>query len=300
MAFLFFILSAIFPSLLSGQVQEKDRSQWQFHLVLPASPEELPYTFIHEPWMATNQVQKAAKCVIGKDYPLPMVDHASVAKLNQERMRQVYRHLASYRSSKMPGVCALIQDNFPRKQQSHPKSFFDSVSRSPFSESLCTVTLPQVMTSSCYEHSSPPATQQSPVITSNSRSSISVGTYSNKHQTYFPLLLPPPPLPSTSTAEPFMLQEAVLLAVTVTGPFAPYVVGGTDENNMDLLVLSIKSYQPQVVRVTLQRDRLLQQAEKGYSLSESECVWTTTSSHSAPSRNKVGADVDSKLTFNLL
>ncbi len=71
-----------------------------------------------------------------------------------------------------------------------------------------------------------------------------------------------------------MLQEAVSSAVTATGPSTSSVVDGADENDVDSLVPSIKSYQPQVVRATLQRDGLLQQAERGYSLSESERVRT--------------------------
>jgi hypothetical protein len=63
----------------------------------------LPTRYIHEPWNAPEQVQRAAKCIIGKDYPTPMVDHNIVAKINQERMKQVYQHLSTYRNPKTPG-----------------------------------------------------------------------------------------------------------------------------------------------------------------------------------------------------
>uniref|UniRef100_A0A2M4CYG3 Putative deoxyribodipyrimidine photolyase/cryptochrome n=1 Tax=Anopheles darlingi TaxID=43151 RepID=A0A2M4CYG3_ANODA len=61
-----------------------------------------PTRFIHEPWNAPENVQRAAKCLIGKDYPLPMVNHAIASRANMERIKQVYQHLAKYRS---PGVC---------------------------------------------------------------------------------------------------------------------------------------------------------------------------------------------------
>ncbi|XP_074648763.1 cryptochrome-1-like [Tubulanus polymorphus] len=53
----------------------------------------MPSKYIYEPWMAPIQVQKTAKCIIGKDYPYPMVNHADVSKINTERLKQVFRHL---------------------------------------------------------------------------------------------------------------------------------------------------------------------------------------------------------------
>ncbi|XP_076444483.1 cryptochrome-1-like [Babylonia areolata] len=52
-----------------------------------------PTQYIYEPWTAPEGVQKASRCIIGKDYPLPMVDHAQVSQINMERMRQVYKML---------------------------------------------------------------------------------------------------------------------------------------------------------------------------------------------------------------
>ncbi|XP_053680363.1 uncharacterized protein LOC128731280 [Anopheles nili] len=57
-----------------------------------------PTRFIHEPWNASDSVQRAAKCLIGKDYPLPMVNHAIASRANMERIKQVYQHLAKYRT----------------------------------------------------------------------------------------------------------------------------------------------------------------------------------------------------------
>uniref|UniRef100_A0A671NC59 Cryptochrome-1-like n=1 Tax=Sinocyclocheilus anshuiensis TaxID=1608454 RepID=A0A671NC59_9TELE len=53
---------------------------------------DFPAKFIYDPWNAPDDVQRAAKCVIGVDYPKPMVNHAEASRLNIERMRQIYQH----------------------------------------------------------------------------------------------------------------------------------------------------------------------------------------------------------------
>ncbi len=58
-----------------------------------------PTRFIHEPWSAPENVQRAAKCVVGKDYPKPMVNHGTASRINIERMKQVYTQLSKYRGS---------------------------------------------------------------------------------------------------------------------------------------------------------------------------------------------------------
>lgn len=57
----------------------------------------MPAHFIHEPWLAPENVQRAAKCIIGKDYPLPIVNHASASRINIQRMKQVYQQLTNYK-----------------------------------------------------------------------------------------------------------------------------------------------------------------------------------------------------------
>lgn len=57
----------------------------------------MPVQYIHEPWTAPEIVQRATKCIIGKDYPLPMVNHGMASKINIQRMKQVYQQLTTYR-----------------------------------------------------------------------------------------------------------------------------------------------------------------------------------------------------------
>lgn len=59
-----------------------------------------PSRYIYEPWNAPESVQKAAKCIIGVDYPRPIVNHAETSRLNIERMKQIYQQLSRYR-----GLC---------------------------------------------------------------------------------------------------------------------------------------------------------------------------------------------------
>ena len=56
-----------------------------------------PNQYIYEPWNAPELVQKAANCVVGVDYPKPMINHAEGSRLNIERMKQVYQQLSHYR-----------------------------------------------------------------------------------------------------------------------------------------------------------------------------------------------------------
>ncbi|XP_049854480.1 cryptochrome-1-like isoform X6 [Schistocerca gregaria] len=56
-----------------------------------------PTRYIHEPWKAPESVQITAKCIIGKEFPLPIVDHQYASRINIERMKQVYQQLSKYR-----------------------------------------------------------------------------------------------------------------------------------------------------------------------------------------------------------
>ena len=57
----------------------------------------MPTRYIHEPWVAPEAVQQSARCIIGRDYPMPMVDHSKASQINIERIKQVYAQLAKYK-----------------------------------------------------------------------------------------------------------------------------------------------------------------------------------------------------------
>lgn len=51
-----------------------------------------PEEYIYEPWNASKSVQKAAGCVVGKDYPERVVVHEEVHKVNIGRMSLAYKN----------------------------------------------------------------------------------------------------------------------------------------------------------------------------------------------------------------
>ncbi len=51
----------------------------------------IPDKYIHEPWKAPKAIQAAANCIIGKDYPKPIVDHSIAAKENIAKMRIAFQ-----------------------------------------------------------------------------------------------------------------------------------------------------------------------------------------------------------------
>ena len=51
---------------------------------------KFPTKYIYEPWLAPIADQKKAGCIIGVDYPKPIVDHATTSKANMGRMAKAY------------------------------------------------------------------------------------------------------------------------------------------------------------------------------------------------------------------
>lgn len=51
---------------------------------------DMPKEYIYEPWSASLEVQRKAKCIIGKDYPKPVVVHAEASKTCKERIAATY------------------------------------------------------------------------------------------------------------------------------------------------------------------------------------------------------------------
>ncbi|GAB5356970.1 hypothetical protein AAMO2058_000333700 [Amorphochlora amoebiformis] len=60
-----------------------------------------PAKYIYEPWKAPKGLQQKWGCVIGKDYPEPIVMHSTISKENMNRMAEAYKeHKASQSKSK--------------------------------------------------------------------------------------------------------------------------------------------------------------------------------------------------------
>lgn len=79
---------------------------------------DYPNRYIYEPWNAPESVQKAANCVVGVDYPKPMINHAEGSRLNIERMKQVYQQLSHYRG--LSKSAYKINKTFTRLAENYP------------------------------------------------------------------------------------------------------------------------------------------------------------------------------------
>ncbi|XP_076135908.1 cryptochrome circadian regulator 5 [Alosa pseudoharengus] len=51
---------------------------------------KFPEQYIYEPWKAPRSVQEQAGCIVGKDYPRPIVEHEVISKKNIQRMKAAY------------------------------------------------------------------------------------------------------------------------------------------------------------------------------------------------------------------
>jgi len=55
----------------------------------------LPVRYIYEPWNAPIDVQEAANCLVGRDYPDRIVDHMQASEINRKRMEEVRKSIMS-------------------------------------------------------------------------------------------------------------------------------------------------------------------------------------------------------------
>ena len=70
--------------------------------VVRSAVQDMPKQYLLEPWKAPEAVQKKAHCIIGRDYPAPIVEHNAVYKEN------ILRHVCHCRGGLHGwGVCRL-------------------------------------------------------------------------------------------------------------------------------------------------------------------------------------------------
>lgn len=60
----------------------------------------LEHKFLYEPWKAPVSVQAAAGCIIGKDYPEPLVDHQEQRKVCVQRLKDLTGNVTVGQGSK--------------------------------------------------------------------------------------------------------------------------------------------------------------------------------------------------------
>ena len=74
---------------------------------------KFPDKYIYEPWTAPKGIQIACGCIIGKDYPKPMVEHQFVCQENKSRMKKAY-DTSKKRDSGEPPAKKLKQNNLSK------------------------------------------------------------------------------------------------------------------------------------------------------------------------------------------
>nr|WJJ67115.1 CRYPTOCHROME [Phauda flammans] len=94
----------------------------------------MPTQYIHEPWVAPEAVQRSARCVVGRDYPMPMIDHYKASMINIERVKQVYAQLAKY---KPQATLNTHQERNVSQSSPSPTSIIRSINQSNY---LCSQT----------------------------------------------------------------------------------------------------------------------------------------------------------------
>jgi cryptochrome len=52
-----------------------------------------PAKYIYDPWNAPLEVQRAAGCIIGKDYPMRIIDHEEAKLVCAKRLREMVGEL---------------------------------------------------------------------------------------------------------------------------------------------------------------------------------------------------------------
>ena len=51
--------------------------------------QHFPTEYLFEPWRAPESVQEAAGCLVGTDYPLPLVDHLEQRRECMQRLKEL-------------------------------------------------------------------------------------------------------------------------------------------------------------------------------------------------------------------
>ncbi len=55
-----------------------------------------PSEYIYSPWMAPPSLQKELNCIIGVDYPVPIIDHLTAGTICIERIKQTITQLTHF------------------------------------------------------------------------------------------------------------------------------------------------------------------------------------------------------------
>ncbi|XP_060172789.1 (6-4)DNA photolyase isoform X1 [Lycium barbarum] len=85
---------------------------------------DMPKEYIYEPWTAPISVQRKAKCIIGLDYPKPVVSHDSASKECRMRLGEAYAL-----NKTLNGLVSEEDLNASRRKSDNESTILDSISK---------------------------------------------------------------------------------------------------------------------------------------------------------------------------
>ena len=83
---------------------------------------KIPNEYIYEPWKAPLVVQQSAQCVIGRDYPKPIIDHKVVSKICIERMKKAFEAIKDSKESEKSAESKPARPKTPPKPKPRAES----------------------------------------------------------------------------------------------------------------------------------------------------------------------------------
>nr|XP_009764105.1 PREDICTED: (6-4)DNA photolyase isoform X2 [Nicotiana sylvestris] len=93
---------------------------------------DMPKEYIYEPWTAPLSVQRKARCIIGLDYPNPVVSHDSASKECRMRLGEAYEL-----NKKLNGRVSEEDLNKLRRKNDNESAIVDSISRKKKQKLIC-------------------------------------------------------------------------------------------------------------------------------------------------------------------
>ncbi|KAL5976980.1 (6-4)DNA photolyase [Asimina triloba] len=111
----FYQYNRIYSPSTFGQKYDPDGNYIRHFL--PVLKADMPKDYIYEPWTAPLATQKKANCIIGKDYPKPVVDHEFASKECRRKMGAAYAL-----NQRMHGLVSVEDLNSLRRKLEEEKS----------------------------------------------------------------------------------------------------------------------------------------------------------------------------------
>ncbi|XP_058192366.1 (6-4)DNA photolyase [Rhododendron vialii] len=83
---------------------------------------DMPKEYIYEPWTAPLSIQTKAKCIIGKDYPKPVVSHGTASKECKNKLAEAYELNKTRNGAVNEEDLKILRRKFEENQSQEPKS----------------------------------------------------------------------------------------------------------------------------------------------------------------------------------